>query len=102
MKLLHHNESELSRALLATIPEGCELLDCTLGVPQGYSGPSPSAFPSVVFSVPEKSETEAQYGNDGGLLGVVSMIIPAHEEIIRLPASWEAVNAYVAWASGGA
>ena len=51
MLLLHHQESELSRALLAALPGGATSLDCTGGIPASYAGPTPSAYPSVVVDV---------------------------------------------------
>lgn len=48
MILLHHQESELSRALLAVLPEGVASIDCTGGIPTDYPGPQPSAYPSVL------------------------------------------------------
>lgn len=101
MILLHHNESELSRALLAALPDGATSIDCTGGIPADYTGPQPSAYPSVVVDIPAKEFQSPQYDVDGGLLGITTTGSPEHEEIIRLPASWEAVNSYVVWASGG-
>lgn len=98
MILLHHDQSELSRSLLATLPAGAEVIDCSLTPPNH----SVSAYPSVVVTIPAKEFQAPQYDADGGLLGIITTGSPEHEEIIRLPNSWEAVNAYVVWASGGA
>lgn len=98
MKLFHHPEVELSRKLLDTLPASVEVIDCSLTQPD-YPV---SAYPSVVVTIPAKEFQAPQYDADGGLLGIITTGSPEHEEIIRLPASWEAVNAYVVWASGGA
>ena len=95
MILLHHTEVELSRTLLGSLPADASIVDCTNGVPDSYTGPQPSAFPSVVFTVPAKTTKVPQYGPDGGLLGVSDVTIPEHQDIIRLPSSWDAVNAYI-------
>lgn len=97
MLLLHHQESELSRALLAALPKGANSLDCTSGIPADYTGPQPSAYPSVVVDVPAYTQTMPAYDADGGLLGMTTQTVPAHAEAIRMPASWAAVDAYVAY-----
>jgi hypothetical protein len=102
MILLHHNESELSRALLAALPEGAAAIDCTGGVPLDYAGPSPSAFPSVVAAVPAYMADAPSLDADGGLLGMVRVVVPAHQEALRLPASWAAVEEYAAFAAARA
>ena len=94
MKLLHHPESELSRSLLATVPEGVEVIDWTQ--PHDYDGPPPSAFPSVVVDVPAYSTDMPQYGTDGEFLGMTTQAVAAHQEALRMPASWAAVQSFVA------
>ena len=94
MKLLHHNEVELSRNLKATKPEGTEVIDCTTAPPTDYSV---SAYPSVVAIIPADEYQIPSYGPDGELLGVVWTGHDAYEEVIRMPVSWEAVAQYVAW-----
>lgn len=84
MKLLHNNEVELSRTLLASIPEGVEAID-------GDGGYTVSAYPSVVIDVPEYTYTCPAYDEAGNLAGVVSVAVAAHEEVLRSPASWDAV-----------
>lgn len=97
MILLHHQESELSRALLATLPEGSTSIDCTSGIPTGYTGPMPSAFPSVVVDVPAYAQDVPAFNADGGLTGMTKQTVAAHQEALRMPASWDAVSQYVAF-----
>ena len=60
--ILYHNENvELSRALLASLPEGVEVVDCTQAPPEGVPI---SAYPSVQLD---------------------------NETILRMPESWEEV-----------
>lgn len=95
MILLHHPEAELSRTLLASKPEGMQAIDWTdQAQREAYVGPSPSAFPSVVVEVPAHSADAAQYGPDGEFLGMGRVTIPARQEALRMPASWQAVEAY--------
>lgn len=89
MILLHHPESELSRSLLATIPEGAFSIE-------GDGGYAVSAYPSVVVDVPAYAEDQPQLGPDGEFLGMARVTVPAHEEPLRLPASWEAVDSFMA------
>ena len=102
MLLLHHQESELSRALLAALPSGSTSIDCTCGIPADYTGPQPSAYPSVVVDVPAYSETLPAYDADGGLTGMTKQTVPAHVEALRMPASWDAVSQYVAFVAARA
>ena len=97
MLLLHHQESELSRALLATLPEGATSLDCTGGIPASYAGPTPSAYPSVVVDVPAYALDVQALDADGGLTGMTTQTVAAHAEALRMPASWDAVAEYVAY-----
>ena len=91
MKLLHNNEVELSRSLLANLPEGVEVIE-------GAGSYPVSAYPSVVVDVPAYSEDRLQFGPEGQFLGMARVEVPAHEEVLRMPASWEAVASYVAFA----
>lgn len=90
MKLLHSNEVELSRALLANLPEGVEVIE-------GDGGYPVSAYPSVVVDVPAYSEDRPKFGPEGEFLGMASVEVPGGEEVLRLPASWQAVESYVAF-----
>ena len=89
MILLHYPESELSRAMLATKPEGCAVIE-------GPGDYAVSAFPSVVVAVPAYTEDRPQFGPDGEFLGMAAVTVPAHEELLRMPGSWEAVASFVA------
>lgn len=84
MKLLHNKESELSRTLLATLPEGVEVIE-------GDGGYPVSAYPSVVIDVPACIEKRPAYDSEGNLAGVEAVSVDGHEEVLRSPASWEAV-----------
>lgn len=97
MILLHHQESELSRNLLAALPTGATSIDCTGGVPADYTGPQPSAFPSVVVDVPACTETLPALDAEGGLTGMTTRTVAAHQEALRMPATWAAVAQYVAY-----
>lgn len=92
MKLLHHPEVELSRKLLDTLPSSVEVIDCSLTQPT-YPV---SAYPSVVVDIPASEFQAPMYGPDGELLGVQWTAYDDHEEVIRMPISWEAVAEYVA------
>lgn len=92
MILLHHNESERSRDLLASAPAGVEVIDCTAGCPVDYPI---SAYPTVVVVRPAGEEYAPEYDSDGGLLGVQLTAHDEYEELIRMPASWEAVQDYL-------
>ncbi len=90
MKLLHSNEAELSRALLACLPEGAEVIE-------GDGGYAVSAYPSVVIDVPAYAEDRPRFGPEGEFLGMARVDVPGGEEVLRLPASWEAVTSYLAF-----
>lgn len=90
MKLLHNNEVELSRELLAALPEGVEVVE-------GDGGYPVSAYPSVVISVPAYIEKRPAYDSDGNLAGMVDVSVESHEEVLRSPASWEAVASIVSY-----
>ena len=89
MILLHHPEVELSRTLLDSTPEGVEIVEGSGGYPV-------SAYPSVVVMVPAYAEDRTQFGPDGEFLGMARVIIEAHEEVLRMPGSWQAVESFVA------
>lgn len=93
MKLFHHPEVELSRKLLDTLPSSVEVIDCSLTQPT-YPV---SAYPSVVVDIPANEFQAPMYGPDGELLGVQWTAYDDHEEVIRMPVSWEAVAEYVAF-----
>lgn len=93
MKLLHHQEVELSRSLLATLPAGTEVIDCSVAPPEGINL---SAYPSVVVTIPAAEYEAPMYGPNGELLGVAWTGHDEYEEVIRMPISWEAVDQYVA------
>lgn len=95
MKLLHNNEVELSRALLAELPEGVEVIE-------GDGGYAVSAYPSVVVDVPAYSEDKPLFGTEGEFLGMGPGNVPPREEVLRMPASWEAVASYIAFAQARA
>lgn len=94
MKLLHDVNSELSRTLLATLPAGATVIE-------GAGGYPVSAYPSVVVDIPVQEVEAPAYGPNGELLGVQLTTIPAHEEVLRMPMSWQSVDEYLAWKSSG-
>ena len=91
MILLHHPEVELSRALLAALPQGAQVIE-------GAGGHAISAYPSVVVEVPAYAETRPAYNEAGELIGMADCTVPGHAEVLRLPASWQAVDSYLAFA----
>lgn len=88
MKLLHNNEVELSRALLANLPEGVEVIE-------GDGGYAVSAYPSVVVDVPAYAEDRPSYGPEGEFLGMEHIDVAGGEEVLRMPAGWDAVASFV-------
>jgi hypothetical protein len=100
MILLHHPEVELSRALLAALPAECGCVDWTSALQReeyaALGGPSPSAFPSVIVDVPAYADDRPFFGAQGEFLGMETVTVPAHQEALRMPASWEAVASFVA------
>lgn len=98
MILLHHPEVELSRALLAAMPTGCTVVDWTAEAQRAdylaATGLPPSAFPSVIVDVPAYAEDRPLFGENGEFLGMALFTVPAHQEALRLPASWEAVASF--------
>ena len=90
MKLLHNNEVELSRALLASLPDGVEVIEGDGGYPL-------SAYPSVVVAVPTYIEERLTYDTECNITGMENVTVPEHEEVLRSPASWDAVARYVAF-----
>jgi hypothetical protein len=104
MILLHHPEVELSRGLLSALPEGCGCVDWTsevqreehMALAAANNGLSPSAFPSVIVDVPAYSADRPVFGPEGEFLGMEAATVPAHQEALRLPASWDAVASFMA------
>jgi len=80
MILFHNPEDELSRSLIESKPQDCAVV---VYPDQFYSGPAPAELPSVLVDVPA-------YQADG-------QEVPAHLELLRSPASWEAVAQMVAF-----
>lgn len=92
MKLLHNKESELSRILLESAPEGLEIIEGSGGYPV-------SAYPSVVVTLPACKFEAPAYGPDGELLGIKWVTSEEFEDVIRMPVSWGAVAEYVEFKS---
>lgn len=98
MILLHHPESALSRELLATRPETVQVVDWSdPEAAAGYCGPPPSAFPCVVVEAPAYTASVPVLDATGAFLGMERRLTPAQKEALRLPASWAAVDAYLAF-----
>ena len=99
MILLHHPEVELSRELLAALPELCGCVDWSSPAQRAeyaaHGGPEASAFPSVVVEVPAYGADLPLFDADGVFLGMGRITVPAHQEAVRLPANWEAVQSFV-------
>lgn len=88
MILLHHPDVELSRVLLASVPVGVEVVE-------GPGGYAVSAYPSVVVPVHAYTIRCSAFNESGEFIGIEVVTVPEHEEIIRLPVSWAAVQEYV-------
>ena len=97
MILFHHPDVELSRNLAANAPAGVEVRDCTGGPGEGIFV---SAYPSVSFKTKPGEQDVPEFNQNGELTGVSKQPVPGYVEMIRLPASWDAVAAYVAWKGG--
>ncbi|MBU1229568.1 MAG: hypothetical protein KKA55_01925 [Proteobacteria bacterium] len=103
MILLHHPEVELSRELLAALPEGVDVIDCSLAIPDNMVPEYPvSAFPSVVVDVPAYTENRPLFAEDGSFLGMERVTVQARQEPVRMPASWAAVDGYVEYVAARA
>jgi hypothetical protein len=55
-----------------------------------------SAYPSVVVTVPAYTEKRPTFNEAGEMTGVGDFTIAQHEETLRLPVSWDAVQSFVA------
>jgi len=95
MILIDDGNTELGRALRASLPDGATVQD----EPGAYTL---SAYPSVVVDVPAYMQDERVLDADGGLLGMTRTEVPAHQEVLRLPASWDAVAEYMAFVTARA
>lgn len=93
MILLHDTNVELSRNLLATIPEGVEVVEGSHAYPV-------SAYPSVVVDVPTKIVKQMSFDEDSNFVGIKDVEIVTHQDILRCPISWEAVSEYVEYIKG--
>jgi hypothetical protein len=95
MILIDDGNTELGRALRASLPEGAAV--------QSDAGEYVlSAYPSVVVDVPAYMQGERVLNADGGLLGMTRVEVAAHQEVVRLPASWDAVAEYVSFVTARA
>lgn len=103
MIILHNPQDQLSRDFVTTYGDSCEVLDwyADEATREAYlaepGNPAPSAFPTVVIDIPAYTETLPSYGDNGELLGVATVTVPAHREALRLPASMAAVEQYLAY-----
>jgi len=88
MLLLHNKEIELSRKLLETLPEGTEVIE-------GAGEYPVSAYPSVVVLVPAYVEKRQAINEASEFTGMEDVLVPAHEELLRMPSSWEAVQSFI-------
>jgi len=87
-KLLHNNEIELSRDLLVALPEGVEVIE-------GAGEYPVSAYPSVIVLVPAYVEKRQAINEASEFTGMEDVLVPEHEELLRMPNSWEAVQSFV-------
>lgn len=97
MILLHSENIELSRSLRDSLPEGVEVVDCTQAPPEGVPI---SAYPTVAVDVPSYIQKVQNIDPDTGeMMGIIDQTVPQHQEYLRMPASWQAVDEFVAFAA---
>jgi len=95
MILIDDGNTELGAALKATMPEG------TTVQTKAYEY-AISAYPSVIVDVPAYAQDVPAYDANGSFTGMTTQTIPAHQEVLRMPVSWEAVGQYVAYVAARA
>ena len=95
MILIDDGNTVLGRELRAALPEGVTVQ----AEPGTYAI---SAYPSVVVDVPAYMQDRANLDAEGGLLGMTRVAADAHQEVLRLPASWAAVAEFVAFVTARA
>lgn len=88
MILLYDKEVELSRTLLESAPLGIEVI-------AGHGGYPISAYPSVVVLVPAYVEKRQAINEASEFTGMEDVLVPEHEELLRMPSSWEAVQSFM-------
>jgi hypothetical protein len=98
--ILHNRQDATSRAFVAALPEDGDhtivewYTDATAVAAFQASNPSlyPSAFPSVLVSVPAYREPEAEAAGET----IAAHNVAAHAELMRCPADLDEVDTYVA------
>ena len=95
MILIDDGNTELGRALRATLPAGVTVQSD----PGVYAI---SAYPSVVVDVPAYMQDVPLLDEQGGFLGMQKSEVAAHAEVLRMPASWAAVEEFVAFVTARA
>lgn len=101
MILLHDPASELSRRLLAELPEDAaaldwpDLADAQRAAFLGLGNPAPVDLPTVVVRVPAWMNDTPLVAEDGRFLGMGRVAVPEHLEGLRRPASWDAVQSFL-------
>ncbi|GAB6127101.1 hypothetical protein [Humidesulfovibrio idahonensis] len=95
MILIDDGNTELGRALRATLPQGAAVL----AEPGEYAI---SAYPSVVVDVPAYMQDVPLLDEQGGFLGMGKRVAAAHVQVLRMPTSWTAVEEFVAFVTARA
>ena len=62
----------------------------------------PSAFPSVIVDVPAYAQDVPADDANGSFTGMTTQTVPAHQEVLRMPVSWTAVEEFVAYVAARA
>lgn len=102
MYILHNSEDEASRAFIAALPEGHTVIDwyadaqARAEYEAAHPVWPPSAFPSVLISVPAYSFAKAVLDDAGRITGFTRENAPAAFQLLRMPADWSVVEAYQA------
>lgn len=102
MYLLHEFAGE---PLLVGLPADCISVNVrTETLPEGVAYPPllPGTLPVVIIEAPAYSAEVPQYEASGAFMGMARVTVPAGQEIIRNPASWAAVDSYVAYVTARA
>lgn len=96
MYLLHEFDDD---PLLSTLPAGCLAINVRTGeIPEGVLYPPlvPGNLPLVIVDAPAYSANIPQY-DGGAFVGMDLVNVPAGQEAILRPASWAAVESYLAY-----
>lgn len=89
MIILHNSQDAASRVFVEVYGAEHTVIDWYVDH-SGYTGPSPSAFPSVVVDVPAYILPAITF-SDGSV--APQRLVPAKQELVRAPVTWDDVIA---------